>query len=220
MKDQHQIIHIDDCWNRIGIHGDSSCQLLNEHIHCRNCPIYKTAAIKLLDRNLPTGYLDELSKQLAIPRTVTKQDSQLVLVFRLANEVLALPAQIFQEVATLSPVHKLPHQRHNIIRGLVNIRGELLICIALDILLEIEQEPDQKSYKHLLVVGKGEDRFVFPVSEVYGLHRYTAEELAEVPATLSKAVQNYTIGMVPWKKRTIGCLNHKLLFHSLNTSLS
>ena len=41
---------IDDCWNRIGIHGDKSCPLLAEHIHCRNCAVYSAAATRLLDR--------------------------------------------------------------------------------------------------------------------------------------------------------------------------
>ena len=41
---------IDDCWNRIGIHGDKSCPLLAEHIHCRNCSVYSAAATRLLDR--------------------------------------------------------------------------------------------------------------------------------------------------------------------------
>ena len=35
---------IDDCWNRIGVHGDKSCPLLSEHIHCRNCAVYSAAA--------------------------------------------------------------------------------------------------------------------------------------------------------------------------------
>ena len=47
---------IDDCWNRIGIHGDNSCPLLIEHIHCRNCAVYSAAATRLLDRYaLATG---------------------------------------------------------------------------------------------------------------------------------------------------------------------
>ncbi len=41
---------IDDCWNRIGIHGDRSCPLLVDHIHCRNCSVYSAAATRLLDR--------------------------------------------------------------------------------------------------------------------------------------------------------------------------
>ena len=36
---------IDDCWNRIGIHGDKSCPLLSNHIHCRNCAVYSACLL-------------------------------------------------------------------------------------------------------------------------------------------------------------------------------
>ncbi|HBP1772226.1 TPA: chemotaxis protein CheW, partial [Pseudomonas aeruginosa] len=35
---------VDDCWNRIGVHGDKSCERLAEHVHCRNCEVYAAAA--------------------------------------------------------------------------------------------------------------------------------------------------------------------------------
>ncbi|MCB2511750.1 hypothetical protein KQ696_15470, partial [Listeria monocytogenes] len=39
-----------DCWTRIGVHGDKSCERLAEHGHCRNCEGYAAAATYLLDR--------------------------------------------------------------------------------------------------------------------------------------------------------------------------
>ncbi|NOP35791.1 hypothetical protein, partial [Klebsiella pneumoniae] len=41
---------IDDCWNRIGVHGNKQCPLLERHVHCRNCEVYAAAATRLLDR--------------------------------------------------------------------------------------------------------------------------------------------------------------------------
>ena len=38
---------IDDCWNRIGVHGDKSCPLLDEHVHCRNCAVYALSLIHI-----------------------------------------------------------------------------------------------------------------------------------------------------------------------------
>ena len=35
---------INDCWNRIGVRGDASCPELEQHVHCRNCPVYSAAA--------------------------------------------------------------------------------------------------------------------------------------------------------------------------------
>ena len=39
--------HIDDCWNRIGVHGNKSCPLLAEHVHCRNCAVYALSLIHI-----------------------------------------------------------------------------------------------------------------------------------------------------------------------------
>ena len=48
-----------DCWNSIGIAGDRSCRELEAHIHCRNCPVFASAAEEFLHRVAPEGYLSE-----------------------------------------------------------------------------------------------------------------------------------------------------------------
>ncbi len=78
---------IDDCWNRIGIHGDKSCPLLAEHIHCRNCSVYSAAATRLLDRY-------SLRQEDREHSVVLEADSDVVtrslLMFRLGEEWLGL----------------------------------------------------------------------------------------------------------------------------------
>src|ERR1700679_1678049 len=55
----------DDCWSRIGVSGDRTCPELNSHIHCRNCPVFATAARTFFDRPAPEGYLAGWSRWLA-----------------------------------------------------------------------------------------------------------------------------------------------------------
>ena len=52
-------IEIDDCWNRIGVGGDQTCEKLAEYIHCRNCPVYASAAQRNLQRAVGAGYKQE-----------------------------------------------------------------------------------------------------------------------------------------------------------------
>ena len=84
-----------------------------------------------------------------------------VLLFRLQAEWLALPAQVFQEVAERRPVHSLPHRRQGIVLGLVNVRGELLLCVSLARLLRrndpSQPEARQAAYDRLLVANKRKD---------------------------------------------------------------
>ena len=59
---------ITDCWNKIGVRGDSSCRELEEHVHCRNCPVHAAAAVALLDREMPGQYNLEVVDVSKTPR--------------------------------------------------------------------------------------------------------------------------------------------------------
>src|SRR4051794_1504617 len=96
---------IDDCWNRIGIHGDRSCPLLVEHIHCRNCSVYSSAATRLLDRySLSQEAHDDRSAQYVQGEIKTRS----IVVFRLGEEWLGLPTRCLSEIAPVQAVHSLP----------------------------------------------------------------------------------------------------------------
>ncbi|ERO62095.1 hypothetical protein P308_05745 [Pseudomonas piscis] len=78
---------IDDCWNRIGIHGDKSCPLLAEHIHCRNCSVYSAAATRLLDRY---SLRQQDRERSVAEETDSDVASRSLLMFRLGEEWLGL----------------------------------------------------------------------------------------------------------------------------------
>jgi chemotaxis-related protein WspD len=80
---------VSGCWNRIGVHGDASCTELQQHIHCRNCPIYSTAAVEVLDAELPSDYRARSTLEIARAKAVTAFDTHSVVVFRLGSEWLA-----------------------------------------------------------------------------------------------------------------------------------
>ena len=50
---EDRTVTFDDCWNRIGVRGDSSCERLVEYVRCLNCPVFEAAAAKLLERPIP-----------------------------------------------------------------------------------------------------------------------------------------------------------------------
>src|SRR6187551_3630902 len=114
---------IDDCWNRIGIHGDRSCPLLADHIHCRNCSVYSSAATRLLDR-----YSLSQEHQLSAQSTEAWQDikTRSILVFRLGEEWLGLPTRCLVEISPSQTIHSLPHQRSRALLGVANVRGALV----------------------------------------------------------------------------------------------
>lgn len=214
---------LQDCWNGIGVWGDSSCPRLAECAHCRNCPVYSSAAAKLLHGEPPAEYLQEWRRRLAQPRVkVESSQSQAVMIFRLGGEWLALSATAFQEVAEPRPVHSLPHRRGGALEGLVNIRGELIVCVALGHMLGInaagqDRQPGER--ERLLVVSTDGGRLAFKVHEAHGIVNFEADQLKPAPETLALASSRFTRGLLSWNGRSVGRLDDQFLFYTLNRSL-
>ena len=244
-----------DCWNRIGVHGDHSCPELAQYVHCQNCPVFAAAGRRFLDAPTPPGYLDEWAERLAAPAEEAAADLEGALVFRLADEWLALSVHALVEVTTPRPVHHVPH-RGGLLAGLVNIRGELCLCVHLAKLLGIEPPPPGSngvlslapsrngprtlgladgaggrstevaqiarhpvSAARLLVVRRGEERWVFPVDAVEKVVRVPRAEVARPPATVGRAATHLARGVFFWHGRPIGVLDHGRLFEALRGRL-
>jgi chemotaxis-related protein WspD len=217
---------IDQCWNVIGVRGDGSCVQLERHVHCRNCPVYSAAARRVLDCDVPAGYLAERTIQVAAQPDADELGPDSVLIFRIGTEWLALPTSMIEEVADRRPIHALPHRRNGVVLGLTNVRGELLVCVALEHVLGLEQdapasgERTRRAHPRLLVVRRDGARAVFPVDEVRGTHRIHGRDLAAVPATVAKAVATHTRTMLSWQQKSVGILDEELLLSALDRGMA
>jgi chemotaxis-related protein WspD len=215
-----------DCWNQIGTQGDGTCPELAEHIHCRNCPVYSAAAAALLDREPPAGYLSEWTSHFARGKKVSEPDTLSVVVFRIGAEWLALPVTMVKEISELKPIHSLPHRRDKVVLGLVNFRGELLICVSLAEALSLEKaSPAQPgahrgNHPYLLIILHAGGRLVFRVDEVEGIRHFNMKEMKTLPSTVAQAELTYTMGLFAWGDKSIGYLDGDLLFYALGKSLS
>jgi|HubBroStandDraft_2_1064218.scaffolds.fasta_scaffold227866_2 chemotaxis-related protein WspD len=214
----------EDCWNRIGDGGCGTCPELSKFVRCRNCPVYARAGAQLLDRALTPAERQAWSVQFAQARTPAAPAKISAVFFRIESNWLALPTLVFQEIAERRLIHSLPHRRRGIILGLANIRGELLLCVSLGHLLgwrpPAPPEKLRASARRLLVVRWEADRFVFPVDEVHGIHRFTREELKEPAAGAAKMNPAYTEGLLMWRQQTAGFMEPERLFAGLNRNLA
>jgi chemotaxis-related protein WspD len=217
---------LQDCWNHIGVSGDGSCAKLASVVHCRNCPVYSSAAADLLDREIDSDYLAQSAQQIRTSRGLTTPDTDSVVVFRIGAEWLALPAGVFEEVCGLRPIHSLPHRRNGAVLGITSVRGALLVCVSLHVLLGIDATPATIStqrrlvHERLLVINQASERLVFPVDEVHGIHRFHPSQLGETPATVARATATFTRAILPWQDKAVGVLDGQLLFYALNKSLA
>jgi chemotaxis-related protein WspD len=211
------------CWKQAGTWGDASCEELLRHVHCRNCPQYSSAASRLLDRPLPPLYREEWSGHFIEKKAAVNLRTASYVAFLIGDEWLGLPTRVLQEVAPPRAIRTVPHRRQGVVLGLVNVRGELVICACLRAALWTEDDAEQgaaaAAHQRLLIVYRDGERFAFPVDQVQGIVHLNSSDLREVPATVGRHPQNCLAGVVSWQGRSIGLIDDDRLFQLLNRSL-
>lgn len=201
------------CWKVIGIFGDRSCELLREHIHCRNCPSYRLAGRRLLERPMPGAYQAELAQRLA-DKPEDPQGNQLrLMVFRVAGVWLALPSACFEETLPPVAIVRVPLRSNRHFLGLVSAHGELQLCFTLEHFLgaglddQLAVSVSPRVFPRMMVVNLCAQRWVFPVDEVLGTLDQPSAELEPLPANLAKSGQKLLAGLFRRDGLHIGLLD-------------
>ena len=217
-----------NCWKRMGVWGrePQRCPRLAEVMHCRNCDVYTRAGRRLLERDLPEGYTSEWADVMAAQKEDDPTGAATVVIFRIAGEWLALPAGVLAEVIDPGPPHSIPGRQSPVLMGLINVHGEIHLCVSLLDLLGLVPrsageagEGDQNNYRRMVVLDKEGDRWVFPVDEIHGVNRISHDAFQNVPATVSKGDSTLTKGIFEWKERSVALLDDDLLLSRLIRSV-
>jgi len=221
-----QEIIIDDCWNSIGVWGDQQprCPKLETLIHCNNCPVYSEAGRTLLNREAEQEYLDEWTRNLNTPRSETGKQLHSVLVFRLGDEWFALPSRVIKEITYCDKHHSLPHRKNPVLRGLVNVRGELLLCFSLGYLFKLQKSEKTAAvsktiHARYIVISDEQEDYTFPVSEVNNILRYDPDLMEKAPSTISDAASSFVRGIIKHNTLNIGILDSDLVFTALHRNI-
>jgi chemotaxis-related protein WspD len=220
-----------DCWSRIGVSGDRSCPELSSFVHCRNCPVFGAAARAFFDRPAPQGYLSSWSQWLANvvghpedderrneigKESESVEEKVSVLIFRLGAEWLAFRTQTVAEVTTPRPIHRVPKRTNHILLGLVNLQGQVQLCVSLHGLLgAIASTPPTR-----LVVLRDrnyKESWAFGSEEVMGVHRVSRSQWRSVPATLANPAVGFSQAVLSWKEHSVGLLDEERIFTALRS---
>ncbi len=212
---------IHDCWNSIGVRGDKSCPELVRHAHCRNCPAYSATAASLLDRDIGGRVDNDWKQDFAAEAPVEQRKTRSAMLARLGSEWFALPILALDQVIERRTFHSLPHGRSAALLGLVNVRGQLLICISLARLLGIADDAAGASDRQRMVVMRCPNgRVVFPVDEVQHNIRFHEGELLPSPATTRRSLSAYTAGLLKSEQGLAALLDGDRLAEAVEQALA
>jgi chemotaxis-related protein WspD len=215
--------------------------------------VFASSARTFLDRPAPERYLAEWTQWLAgSPVAVNleagasadlgAQDLASVLIFRLGREWMALPTQTIAEVTIPRPIHRIPHRSNTILIGLVNLRGQLQLCISLHGLLGVESLQASSSQFHAhgsntetaktettgstatsgsrLIVLRNRERlesWIFAAEEVLGVHRLPRSQMHSVSSTLANPEVSFSQAILSWEDRSVSFLDEQRVFAALRS---
>jgi chemotaxis-related protein WspD len=193
--------------------------------------VFASAARTFFERTAPEGYLAEWARWLA---AVDVRDSRgevkegkinfksrtehgaSVLIFRLGAEWLAFPTHAVAEVTTCRPIHRVPHRTSTIFAGLVNVQGQVQLCVSLHGLLGATV----RATSPRLVVLSDRDHgtlWAFAVDEVLGVQYVPRSEWRSVPSTLANPAVGFSQAVLSWNGLTVGLLDEQRVFAALGS---
>ena len=171
---------------------------------------------------MPDNYIDINTEAYRQSKSNEAQNLTSCVIFRKDNEWLALSSAILNEISERKSIHSLPHFSSKLIAGLVNIRGELEICIALENALSLKHHEVQSERisARMIVIVLDSGKYVIEADEVHGIFKVPADSIKQPPVTLSQDENNLISGVFDYDDRHIGLLDSKRLNRLTTESLS
>jgi chemotaxis-related protein WspD len=206
---------------------------LNTHIHCRNCPVFAQAARSFFERPAPGGYLTEWSRWLAEStgssssgdatdangeQFISQEEAVSVLIFRLGEEWLAFETKTVAEVTLPRPVHRVPHRSNSVLTGIVNLQGQVQLCVSLHGLLGATSGPAPSPRLVVLYDTDRAESWAFTADDVVGVRRVPRSQWRSVPSTLINPAVGFSQSVLSWNGRIVGLLDEKRVFTAIRGS--
>ncbi|MBF0119106.1 MAG: chemotaxis protein CheW [Desulfobacterales bacterium] len=147
-----------------------------------------------------------------------------IVIFRIQKEWLALPSIVLEKIIDAKNctklLHTIPHSKNPVLKGIINICGEIRLYVSLEKLLVLDYSNEENKtnhiYKRIMIINKNNNYFAFPVDEIHGIYRVDINSLQNMPDSVVKSKKSFTKTMFKWDEKLVSFLDEELLFYSLS----
>ena len=153
--------------------------------------VSQTAMSKLLARPLTDADVRAHTASVAQPMTERSTNVRGVMVIRLGDERLALPAESVARVTRERPAHRIPHRTNAVVRGVCNIDGDLVLTVAIEELLQIPADREPSASRRMVMIGEPNARWAFAVDDVLGVESIETQSMRDLPVTVERALVHF-----------------------------
>lgn len=130
-----------------------------------------------------------------------EENIQLV-VFELDKEEYAVDIKDLHEIATIPEITPIPNSP-NFIRGIINLRGKIIVILDLEKRFNLEREFELKEEGNIIVTEMDKNNFGVVVDKVREIIRVPLSKIQETPTLVSSKINSeYLNGVVVIDKDT------------------
>jgi chemotaxis-related protein WspD len=179
---------------------------------------YLSAVQRLLDRPIRENDLLQAASRVARPKSQPEPAGQALLVFRIGQEWLALPAECFEHVLPIRPIHTIPHCR-GAVHGLVNVQGQLHLAVRAGAVLDLQRDGESTESARLLLARQEETSWAFEVDAIHGFLRLDDDRVQVAPVTLAKSPTSHTRGVFELDDKRVALLDAGKFFEAIGRAM-
>jgi chemotaxis-related protein WspD len=196
----------DKCWMEIGVFGSGECQLLDQYGHCRHCREYSLKSRAIFDREIPAEFTEEWTNYFNQSRKSQSDETLSLVVFEVADEWFALKTDLFKEAVEYKKIHRIPFRTNKYFLGISNIHGELVMCVSLSGLLDLDERKNGK-YKSIIVIGLDAKTLALPVSDYLGVVNVEVTKFENAPINIKKTDASLTKKIFKIDEKQVGIID-------------
>jgi chemotaxis-related protein WspD len=186
-------------------------------------PAHTDAILRLLDKPVDRANLEAGAALAARPVEMGSGRGVRLLLFRIGEETGALHARVLRRVTPFARATPIPHRTAGVLRGVCNIRGELVLCADLHRLLGLpprEEGGATIDARRMVVIGTADNSWAFEVDALMGVESVDPATFRAPPVTVEYAIGDFTLNVTEIAGRCVTILDAERILAGFKAGLT